>query len=621
MKITTRNVQFRDSNGRMVSSAIIANGSLHDEVVDYLDNNPQALGDAVVDATESWLAENITEPSQPAVDASLSVTGAAADAKKTGEEISGLKACVNGFANVNNEHFFGDEISVTMNSGTRGGSSGASVNVVESSTFSCSSLIPVSVDDTFTFVNLMPDKYKFVIRGYSDNEENSGTFVSAGGPVALDQDGTEGSNLGSVYSNTVTSIYKNTVAVGRQKNAAVKYLSLHVRLFSGYLTESDRTNIQNCFKIYKGIPTLNPYYLPIVSYDRRTILGNYGEIVTYSPVKIDTVNKTMSLGNSFTLKSGALRKNTPAIDLSGLDVTKHQTIYYDADLNTILVTNYDSYSNLSNVNNTVYLGSIWASNTLYPDGFFMLNSEADIIVNGKRQLMFYDYMKPNNSSYKSMAMFGDSIMQGQTTDGNKTQYLMQDLIPPRWGIDVTNYAVGGSGWCRRGTRTSDLAVMIPQTDVSGFDFILLFSGTNDYGANLAVGNPTDAPSDADGAGFCASVKYVLDNIFTQNPDVEVAIVTPTFRNYQSSGGVGNAYTEVENSAGNTLGDFCDALVAIGAQYNVPVYDMRKNSIINFRNYASMLHEQSTGSGLYLHPKDVTYKIMNHKIMNWLESVY
>ena len=92
MKITTRNVQFRDSNGRMVSSAIIANGSLHDEVIDYLDNNPQALGDAVADATESWLAENITEPTQPAVDASLSVTGAAADAKKVGDELSELKS-------------------------------------------------------------------------------------------------------------------------------------------------------------------------------------------------------------------------------------------------------------------------------------------------------------------------------------------------------------------------------------------------------------------------------------------------------------------------------------------------------------------------------------------------
>lgn len=91
MKITTRNVQFRDQNGRMVSSAIIANGSLHDEVIDYLDNNPQTLENAVTGATESWLAENITEPTQPAVDASLSVTGAAADAKKVGDELSDLK--------------------------------------------------------------------------------------------------------------------------------------------------------------------------------------------------------------------------------------------------------------------------------------------------------------------------------------------------------------------------------------------------------------------------------------------------------------------------------------------------------------------------------------------------
>lgn len=103
MKITTRNVQFRDSNGRMVSSAIIANGSLHDEVIDYLDNNPQALGDAVADATESWLAENITEPTQPAVDASLSVTGAAADAKKVGDELSELKSQINQKSGLTND--------------------------------------------------------------------------------------------------------------------------------------------------------------------------------------------------------------------------------------------------------------------------------------------------------------------------------------------------------------------------------------------------------------------------------------------------------------------------------------------------------------------------------------
>ena len=86
MKVTTREVKFRDPNGRMVSSLVIGNGSLHDEVADYLDNNPEP----VATATGEWLTENITQPTTPVVDASLSVSGAAADAKVTGDRIGDL---------------------------------------------------------------------------------------------------------------------------------------------------------------------------------------------------------------------------------------------------------------------------------------------------------------------------------------------------------------------------------------------------------------------------------------------------------------------------------------------------------------------------------------------------
>ena len=88
MKVTTREVKFRDPNGRMVSSLVIGNGSLHDEVADYLDNNPEP----VATATGEWLTENITQPTTPVVDASLSVSGAAADSKKVGDELSDLKS-------------------------------------------------------------------------------------------------------------------------------------------------------------------------------------------------------------------------------------------------------------------------------------------------------------------------------------------------------------------------------------------------------------------------------------------------------------------------------------------------------------------------------------------------
>ena len=91
MKVTTREVKFRDPNGRMVSSLVIGNGSLHDEVADYLDNNPEP----VATATGEWLTENITQPTTPVVDASLSVSGAAADSQVVGQEIGDLKSAIN----------------------------------------------------------------------------------------------------------------------------------------------------------------------------------------------------------------------------------------------------------------------------------------------------------------------------------------------------------------------------------------------------------------------------------------------------------------------------------------------------------------------------------------------
>ena len=50
----------------------------------------------VATAVSDWLDDNIT-PTTPAVDATLTITGAAADAKKTGDEISALKSALTQF--------------------------------------------------------------------------------------------------------------------------------------------------------------------------------------------------------------------------------------------------------------------------------------------------------------------------------------------------------------------------------------------------------------------------------------------------------------------------------------------------------------------------------------------
>lgn len=220
-----------------------------------------------------------------------------------------------------------------------------------------------------------------------------------------------------------------------------------------------------------------------------------------------------------------------------------------------------------------------------------------------------------------MILFGDSICWGITTGSNTTSYLLQDMIQKNIGIETTNAAVSGACIAARTTNNaSDICKRITEYDLSNYNYMILFAGTNDFGKNSPFGNINDAPANTNGNSFYSALKYIIEYAFTSNPTIEIAIVTPTYRNYHSSGGIGNAYTTIQNSRGKTLGDYSDALIEIANYYNIPVYDMRKNSCINNLNYASMLEEQSTGNGLYLHPKNQTYQIMNFKIINWLKTI-
>ena len=59
------------------------------------------IGQGIPAAVSDYLDEHLTNPTDPPIDTSLSIAGAAADAKKTGDELSDLKEELN-----NGEQFF-----------------------------------------------------------------------------------------------------------------------------------------------------------------------------------------------------------------------------------------------------------------------------------------------------------------------------------------------------------------------------------------------------------------------------------------------------------------------------------------------------------------------------------
>jgi len=127
----------------------LANLDVQDEInvkLDIMASNG-SLGEAcqtqVADAAADWLAEHVTQETGYVIDDTLTVTGAAADAKKTGDEISSLKDGLTLFTN-------NDEIELTE--GAYYALNGTSITIGSPTEYATKkyALVPCTAGDKFT---------------------------------------------------------------------------------------------------------------------------------------------------------------------------------------------------------------------------------------------------------------------------------------------------------------------------------------------------------------------------------------------------------------------------------------------------------------------------------------
>ena len=156
---------------------------------------------------------------------------------------------------------------------------------------------------------------------------------------------------------------------------------------------------------------------------------------------------------------------------------------------------------------------------------------------------------------KRLITVGDSITVGTyfTADGgcfiSAPNYAMR--LKELLCADVLeNRAISGVSYSATSPVMSDFAIATYCADIVGGDNIIVAAGTNDYGTNVVLGEPTDTED----VSFYGAVDYCLRTIKKNNPGAEMIVVLPLTRRDEN----------IPNKAGFTLNDY-RAAIAYKAQ--------------------------------------------------------
>lgn len=100
--------------------------------------------------------------------------------------------------------------------------------------------------------------------------------------------------------------------------------------------------------------------------------------------------------------------------------------------------------------------------------------------------------------------------------------------------------------------------------------VVIFAGTNDYGANTNMGNGNIE----DETEFWGSIKFIIENLQTLYPHLQIYFITPIWRDN------GGDSDETTNSVGLKLYDYCRKIIEVCKEYHIPALDLYSESGVN-----------------------------------------
>lgn len=203
----------------------------------------------------------------------------------------------------------------------------------------------------------------------------------------------------------------------------------------------------------------------------------------------------------------------------------------------------------------------------------------------------------------SLVIEGDSI---EATESGWA-YGLTDIIKFK---DVSYCAIGGTKLQDEINSDKRISRLPKKADI-----VICGGGTNDWGANIKVG---DLSTINDSTTFAYAVNLMIDKLKEKYPDSVLMFVTPIFGISPNRHNFDDA-TGIINNAGGSLYDYGRCIIEICEYRNIKYFDVYKACNINETNYADFLlkQENSYGDLTSVHPNEEGKKIIGAKIAGYM----
>lgn len=535
------------------------------------------------------------------IDNTLSVTGRAADAKKTGDEIGALKEDLSAVFDGDGQFYFKwEQGNLALSTGAEETATFAIRTPLMAFNSHC--VITPYYDNSGTRTDLLK---------YNQDGTYSGVFVAN-----IKKDYTIGDDDGQYLIRfRIINVNFQSVTPSVGANTHYKYTEYHNIISISDELEINRIDIDGLYdgkhkfrwetgnlalstgKEEDSIFCLRTYF---TGFDQPVIIHPYiasgysNYILKYDTsknfVSYEFFNSDYYINDTNALYKLKLLKT----DLTSIDISLGDNIYYDAR----------SVGSLYG-KKVVCFGDSIVGNFIPPNDWpstFASITGATVYNAGFGGCCMAD----NNQARRAYAMcrLADSIASGDWS-------VQEDS-----GVTIDYAKVNSAGTSYEATGVdyvADKLAMLEAIDWSTIDYIIIAYGTNDWSSDFLLDNQNNK---LDTTTYLGAFRYSVETILTAYPNIKILPVTPIWRWWDTNTGAG-AYGDsdtVANSVSHVkLWEMADGLKdACKIPYHLHVCDLYYNSGFNKQNrYQYFFTNDGT------HPKPYGIKQLGIKIANAL----